>query len=86
MFRLLRQQRTNVTYSELAEKEHWWWDTFKTNDGGVVNDPVIRKFAVSHAQNAGKVSTGTSKTNNNTVIFLEAFEWDGGQLKYASYN
>ncbi|XP_078345602.1 uncharacterized protein LOC144631097 isoform X1 [Oculina patagonica] len=56
MFRLLRQQRTNVTYSEIADKEHWWWDTYKTNDGGVVNDPVIRNFAVSHAQHAAKPS------------------------------
>ena len=61
MFRLLRQQQTNVTYSELADKEHWWWDTYKTNDGGVVNDPVIRNFAISHAKNAGKPSTPASK-------------------------
>ena len=61
MFRLLQQQQTNVTYSELADKEHWWWDTYKTNDGGVVNDPVIRNFAVSHAQNARKSSTPASK-------------------------
>ena len=61
MFRLLQQQQTNVTYSELADKEHWWWDTYKTNDGGVVNDPVIRNFAISHAQNAGKHSTSASK-------------------------
>lgn len=62
MFRLLRQQQTNVTYSELADKEHWWWDTYKTNDGGVVNDPVIRNFAISHAKNAGKPSAPASKT------------------------
>ena len=62
MFRLLRQQRTNVTYSEIADKEHWWWDTYKTNDGGVVNDPVIRNFAVIHAQNAAKLSSPASKT------------------------
>ena len=61
MFRLLRQQQTNVTYSELAHKEHWWWDTYKTNDGGVVNDPVIRNFAISHAKNAGKPSAPASK-------------------------
>ena len=61
MFRLLRQQQSNVTYSELADKEHWWWDTYKTNDGGVVNDPVIRNFAVSHAGNAGKPSSPASK-------------------------
>ena len=56
MFRLLQQQRSNVTYSEVANKEHWWWDTFRTNDGGVVNDPVIRNFAISHAKNPEKVS------------------------------
>ena len=50
MYRLLRQQGSNVTYSEIAEKEHWWWDTWKTNDGGVLNDPVIRNFAVNHAE------------------------------------
>ena len=61
MFRLLRQQQSNVTYSELADKEHWWWDTYKTNDGGVVNDPVIRNFAISHAGNAGKASSPASK-------------------------
>lgn len=53
MYRLLRQQNTNVTYQEIAGKEHWWWDTYKTNDGGVTNDPVIREFAIKHAKNAG---------------------------------
>lgn len=61
MFRLLQQQQTNVTMLELADKEHWWWDTYKTNDGGVVNDPVIRNFAISHARNAEKPSTPASK-------------------------
>lgn len=54
MFRLLQEQRTNVTYSEIADKEHWWWDTYNTNDGGVVNDPVMRRFAVNHALSSGK--------------------------------
>ena len=67
MFRLLRQQRTNVSYSELPNKEHWWWDTYKTNDGGVVNDPVMRKFAVSHAKNAQKYASAPSKNMN---VFL----------------
>ena len=71
MFRLLRQQRTNVTYSELPNKEHWWWDTYKTNDGGVVNDPVMRKFAVSHAKNAG--TNYASAPSKNMNIFLVMF-------------
>jgi len=27
MFRLLTEEGVNVTYRELANKEHWWWDT-----------------------------------------------------------
>ncbi|XP_072171857.1 uncharacterized protein [Diadema setosum] len=49
MNRLLKERGINVTYSELAGKEHWWWDTWETNDGGAVNDPKLRDFANSHA-------------------------------------
>ncbi|XP_022094674.1 uncharacterized secreted protein ARB_06907-like [Acanthaster planci] len=44
MVRLLKEAGVNVTYSELPGKEHWWWDTWKTNDGGAVNDPQLRNF------------------------------------------
>lgn len=27
MYRLLMEEGLNVTYSELVDKEHWWWDT-----------------------------------------------------------
>ena len=67
MYRLLRQQRSNVTYSEIAGKEHWWWDTKRTNDGGVVNDPVIRKFAIDHAKDPGKTSLDASKLEFESV-------------------
>ncbi|KAH9509120.1 hypothetical protein Btru_049103 [Bulinus truncatus] len=33
-----------VTYAELPNLEHWWWDTKETNDGGCVNDADVRKF------------------------------------------
>ena len=69
MFRLLHQQKTNVTYSEIADKEHWWWDTHSTNDGGVMNDPVMRKFALTHALNTAKndIKSPTSKT---VILFM----------------
>ncbi|XP_078000966.1 uncharacterized protein LOC144453526 [Glandiceps talaboti] len=51
MYRLLKEQKINVTYDELAGKEHWWWDTWETNDGGAVNDKKLRDFAVKHSQN-----------------------------------
>ena len=27
MYRLLRENRVDVTYVEIPDKEHWWWDT-----------------------------------------------------------
>ena len=27
MYRLLTEEGVDVTYSEMAGKEHWWWDT-----------------------------------------------------------
>ena len=43
MARLLQNVAgTNVSYSELPGKQHWWWDTDAENDGGVNNDPQVR--------------------------------------------
>ena len=41
-----RQQHkaSAIIYEELPGKEHWWWDTAAPNDGGVVNDPQLRRF------------------------------------------
>eukprot|EP00439_Symbiodinium_sp_Y106_P074555 s69_g14.t1 len=30
-----------------GHKEHWWWDTKTSNDGGAVNDPEMRGFYAS---------------------------------------
>ena len=44
MYRLLKQADVNTSYEEVPGKEHWWWDTKVSNDGGVLNDPAMRKF------------------------------------------
>ncbi|XP_074660573.1 uncharacterized protein LOC141913023 isoform X2 [Tubulanus polymorphus] len=49
MQRVLIEQKANVTYSELPGKEHWWWDTWLTNDGGAVNDPSLRSFTAEYS-------------------------------------
>eukprot|EP01062_Namystynia_karyoxenos_P032040 TRINITY_DN23691_c0_g1_i1.p1 TRINITY_DN23691_c0_g1~~TRINITY_DN23691_c0_g1_i1.p1 ORF type:complete len:905 (+),score=243.45 TRINITY_DN23691_c0_g1_i1:70-2715(+) len=36
--------RAACRFRELKGKEHWWWDTEETNDGGVMNDKQMRKF------------------------------------------
>jgi len=42
--RLLKFVRANSTYEEVLNRDHWWWDTKNENDGGVLNDKVMRKF------------------------------------------
>jgi hypothetical protein len=44
MWRLLRQGNITAAYEEVGGMEHWWWDTAVANDGGVLNDPVLRRF------------------------------------------
>ena len=33
-----------MTQAEVPAKEHWWWDTEETNDGGAVFDRRLRLF------------------------------------------
>lgn len=40
----MKEIKADITYMEINGKEHWWWDTKETNDGGVVNDQQIRDF------------------------------------------
>lgn len=47
MYRVLRQAGSNVTYEEVPSKQHWWWDSLQPNDGGVLNDDVLREFYAS---------------------------------------
>ena len=44
MARVLLEYRVNVTFTELAGKPHWWWDTKKESDGGAMNDAELRSF------------------------------------------
>lgn len=34
-----------VEISEIIGQGHWWWDTKEPNDGGVVNDAIMRAFS-----------------------------------------
>ncbi|RUS76488.1 hypothetical protein EGW08_015742 [Elysia chlorotica] len=44
MLRVLKASQVDVTYAEIPDLEHWWWDTKEANDGGCVNDGQIRAF------------------------------------------
>ena len=42
--RVLQYYSINSTLEEVKGKSHWWWDTYSTNDGGVMNDLIMRQF------------------------------------------
>lgn len=44
MHRLLKDNSVNSTYEEVVGKQHWWWDSVRENDGGVLNDITMRSF------------------------------------------
>jgi hypothetical protein len=46
MMRHLAEHDVTVTWDELPDKEHWWWDSEKSSDGGCVNDQVMRYLRV----------------------------------------
>ena len=46
--RLLREVGVDTVYDEVPGKEHWWWDTKHSNDGGVVFDKTMRAFFTKH--------------------------------------
>lgn len=51
MHRVLKSIGVNTTIEESQAKQHWWWDTVSPNDGGVLNDNVMRAFYAScHAR------------------------------------
>ena len=50
---------------QVAEKEHWWWDSIAANDGDALNDAVMRHFYAdciasteNHDHDAGLLETG----------------------------
>ncbi|XP_067681590.1 uncharacterized protein [Haliotis asinina] len=63
MYRLLQEYRVPANYTELAGKEHWWWDTWQTNDGGVVNDQQLRDFKSKYI--ASQFNSGGCTADDN---------------------
>jgi hypothetical protein len=41
---LKNRSNSNLVYKELKGKDHWFWDSISSNDGGVVNDLEVRTF------------------------------------------
>jgi len=42
--RIFKEMGGSLTFNELPGKDHWWWDTASTNDGGVMFDKEVRNF------------------------------------------
>jgi len=45
MARLLvsKHRHNGTVLEEVSDKQHWWWDTLRSNDGGVMNDVTMRQ-------------------------------------------
>merc|ERR1719188_2100395 len=46
MARHLDEEGANMTLEEFVQS-HWWWDTNKPNDGGVMHDSSMREWTLS---------------------------------------
>src|SRR5262249_25070166 len=70
MLRLLADARqgnlTDVTFEELAGKEHWWWDTNAANDGGAGKEATMRKF-FGFVQSRPSIVSALSQEGARTV-------------------
>ena len=48
MRRVLLAHRIGIQLHEFEDKEHWWWDSRDTNDGGVMFDAQVRHLFSTH--------------------------------------
>ena len=70
MARLLEEIGADVTLDELPGKQHWWWDSDQTNDGGVMFDKTVRTFLSKHAVPLPLPSTAFTVTSLNPAAFF----------------
>ncbi|XP_060576275.1 uncharacterized protein LOC132733629 [Ruditapes philippinarum] len=81
MYRLLSEQGMLVNYTEVTGKEHWWWDTVETNDGGAVNDKYLRDFVNGHIES---YLSKSEETGFCTAETCDSPSSSGDQYKYQS--
>ena len=68
----------NLEFRELNRNlGHWWWDTKKTNDGGALFDPFLRKRYVSAFKNCNSRLQTFRKNNSFTVVSLNPSTFHG---------
>ena len=65
----------DATVVELAGKEHWWWDTYETNDGGALDDKQLRAF-FKRALSSGKSHPGLS---HQVQLRQSRWVWEPGR-------
>ena len=68
----------NLEFRELNRNlGHWWWNTKKTNDGGALFDPFLRKRYVSAFKNCNSRLQTFSKDYSFTVVSLNPSTFHG---------
>jgi len=86
------ENKVNSSIEELLGKQHWWWDTWKENDGGVLNDNKMRDFydhcfAKSNAQQESTlnfIKFAISHTTSSSSVSSEGLYdlWLQNQTSY----
>ena len=68
----------NLEFRELNRNlGHWWWNTKKTNDGGALFDPFLRKRYVSAFKNCSGRLSAFRKSHSFTVVSLNPSTFHG---------
>eukprot|EP01097_Dermamoeba_algensis_P008006 TRINITY_DN5184_c0_g1_i1.p1 TRINITY_DN5184_c0_g1~~TRINITY_DN5184_c0_g1_i1.p1 ORF type:complete len:451 (+),score=128.00 TRINITY_DN5184_c0_g1_i1:154-1506(+) len=68
--RLLSELGVDLTFDELSGKDHWWWDTSKANDGGVMFDPKVRSFFKTRLNKIPQAKEVYTITSYNPATFF----------------
>ncbi|XP_033104012.1 uncharacterized secreted protein ARB_06907-like [Anneissia japonica] len=85
MYRRLKEENVNVTYKELPGKEHWWWDTWKTNDGGAVNDPQLRNFMSEYSLVSSTTDQSCDSVDQDCSIIKSKGKYSKSKLDGSSF-
>jgi len=75
MARHMHEEGVNVTFEEF-DQQHWWWDSKRTNDGGVMHDQAMREWTLAAAE-AGPITLAAALTRGQLSIVASSPEYAG---------
>lgn len=80
MFRLLNDYDIDCTLEETQGKQHWWWDTYKSNDGGAVNDDLMRNFYSTCLEISNSIIYSSNSSKSFSTMKENKFNLNDGDF------